>query len=54
MKRLKPQNPDQSDLFRSRLDSKINMNHELVRLSGETHLADGGIAVFEIHSQAVR
>ena len=28
-----PQNPDQSEQFRSRLDSQINVNHELVRLS---------------------
>ena len=33
MKPHKPQNPEQSELFRSRLDSQINMNHELVRLS---------------------
>lgn len=33
MKPLPPQNPDESELFRSRLDGQINMNHELVRLS---------------------
>ena len=33
MKPLKPQNPDQSELFRNRLDSQVNMNHELVRLA---------------------
>ena len=33
MKPHSPQNKDQSEVFRSRLDSQINMNHELVRLS---------------------
>ena len=33
MKPHSPKNKDQSELFRSRLDGQINMNHELVRLS---------------------
>ena len=33
MKPLRPENPDQSELFRSRLDSQIKMNHEMGRLS---------------------
>ena len=33
MKPHSARNEDQSELFRSRLDSQINMNHELVRLS---------------------
>ena len=33
MKPHSPRNEDQSELFRSRLDSQINMYHELVRLS---------------------
>ena len=33
MKPLKPQNPDRSELFHGRLDSQINMSHEVVRLS---------------------
>ncbi len=33
MKPKSPQHQDQSELFRSRLDSQINLNHELVQLS---------------------
>ena len=33
MKPQPPQNQDQTELFRSRLDNQINMTHELVRLS---------------------
>ena len=33
MKPHSPRNKDQCELFRSRLDSQINLNHELVRLS---------------------
>lgn len=33
MKPPQPQNPDQTELFRSHLENQINMNHELVRLS---------------------
>ncbi len=33
MKPLKPQNPNQRELFRYRPDGQINMNHELVRLA---------------------
>ena len=33
MKPHPPPNPDQTELFRSRLDNQIDMNHELVQLS---------------------
>ena len=33
MKPHPPRNPDQTELFRNRLDNQLNMNHELVRLS---------------------